>query len=381
MRILCVPNHGALSRGGRRLVNRHTGRFLVDVARATGRLVVAQPLVEVPEGDIVSDFDLLEHPELHSSARPWRLGSPRTRIASYLRAAPWILREVLAADFLYLFQPGRVPTLFALAARLLRRPYGVYVRGELVGREIDFVLRGAAFTIAVNEGLRAVAAKSCADTALARPMMDLCIEDVLDARPQRREGPWKLLFVGRVERPKGVDELIEACAQLAERGLDFHLDIVGGAPGSAAGVGGEIDRLRQKAEGCGLGARVKFHGMVSDRERLTAFYRAADLFVFPTRWEGFARVLYEAMANGLPVVTTFVGGIPAVVRDGENGVRIEVRDPADIATKVSALLADLPLRVRLAAEGAKTVREALGPARRPHAELLIAKLREHGMMP
>lgn len=381
MKLLFVPNHAVLERGGRRLVNQHTGRFLVELATSVERLVVAQPLVDMLEGDGLSDFDLVAYPQLHSAARSWRLDSAGSRIASYLQAIPWIVRQVRQADFVYLFLPGRLPMLFAIAAWLWGRPYAAYVRGELEGRGIRFVLGRAAFVIAANEGLRDVARRFCADTSLIRPMMDLRAEDVIERQEQRRAAPWRLLFVGRVERRKGVDDLLEAAPLLARGGLDFRLDVVGGAPASAMQDGGELSRLQRKAAELGISDRVTFHGMVSEAARLSQFYRQADLFVFPTHWEGFARVLYEAMANGLPVLTTFVGGIPSVIRDGENGVRIEVQDPGDIAAKVSAVLADPELRERLAAGGTRTVRRVLGPERRPHAELLAEKLRERWGLP
>lgn len=376
MKVLFVPNHSVLSRHGRRLVNRHTGKFLVELAREVDRLVIVQPLVEFSEGEVLSDFDLMSHPELHPSARSWPLGSSWTRLIAYLRAIPWALREVWASDFVYLFLPGRLPSLFGFAARLLRRPYGVYVRGEFKGCDVESLLGGAVFTIAANEGLFDQATQICKNTELIRPMMDLSVSDVLERRPQRRAGPWRLLFVGRVERRKGVDDLVEAAALLDEAGLDFVLDIVGGGPADETGDGGELGRIRREVADLGLGNRIVFHGMVSEKDSLAAFYRSADLFVFPTHWEGFARVLYEAMANGLPVVTTFVGGIPSVVRDGENGIRIKVHDPADLAAKVLALLEDPGLRIVLAENGARTVRRVLGPERRPHAEAVVMRLRE-----
>ena len=381
MRLLFVPNHTVLERGARRLVNQHTGRFLVDLSKDVDSVVVAEPLVSVPEGDVLSDFDLTEYPELIAAAQPWRLGSTWSRAASYLRALGWIFREVQRADLVYLFLPGRIPTLFGMAARIMRRPFAVYLRGEIEGGEVRFLLKRALFVISVNEGLGDVARRYCADTSLARPMMSLQASDVIAKRSQRGAGPWRLLFVGRVERRKGVEDLLEAASLLLQSGLDFTLDIVGGAPSTPMEDGGELVRLSRKAVDLGLSGRVAFRGMVSESQRLSEFYRQADLFVFPTHWEGFARVLYEAMANGLPVLTTFVGGIPSVIRDGENGVRIEVRDPGDIAAKVSAVLADQELRERLAEAGARTVQAVLGPGRRPHSELLVSKLRERWSLP
>ena len=75
---------------------------------------------------------------------------------------------------------------------------------------------------------------------------------------------------------------------------------------------------------------------------------AADIFVLPSLSEGFPMVILEAMASGLPIVTTKVGGLPEIVLDGENGFIARPEDPEEIARKVQLLLEDNDLRARMA---------------------------------
>jgi glycosyltransferase involved in cell wall biosynthesis len=91
-------------------------------------------------------------------------------------------------------------------------------------------------------------------------------------------------------------------------------------------------------------------------EEVMRHYRAHDLLVFPSTYEGFGMVVVEAMSQGLPVVATPVGCTPELVRDGETGALVPRRDPAGLASALRRLLADAPLRRRLGAAAAAAVR-------------------------
>jgi glycosyltransferase involved in cell wall biosynthesis len=108
--------------------------------------------------------------------------------------------------------------------------------------------------------------------------------------------------------------------------------------------------FKRLAEQLGVGDRVIFAGARSD---LPTIYPAADAFVFPTLYETFALVCLEAMASGLPVLASPVGGIEDYLRDGENGLHIQ-RDAADIAAKLDRLLSDRELYARLRNAGIAT---------------------------
>ena len=120
------------------------------------------------------------------------------------------------------------------------------------------------------------------------------------------------------------------------------------------GVGADVAApFKRLAEQLGVSDRVIFAGARSD---LPTIYPAADAFVLPTLYETFALVCLEAMASGLPVLASPVGGIEDYLRDGENGLHIQ-RDPKEIAAKLDQLLNDRELHARLREAGIATAKK------------------------
>jgi glycosyltransferase involved in cell wall biosynthesis len=371
MKILCVDNGAIVAKGSARLVNRPSAQFYLGLAERMRGVTLAQAVVEGVEGDTLGNYDLAGAPCLRISGLAWRSG-PAARALNTVRALPFVMRRVLEADALYLFAPGRLPALFARAASLLGRPYGVYLRGEPAAREDRATLGGARFVIVANEGMRREAERHCRDVALVKPMIDFGTEDVVRGRAARRAPPWRVLFVGRIEGRKGVGELIEAMGRLRERGVAFELRLVGGSTDAA-----ELDALRARGARAGLEPGV-FYGVARDPQTLADCYRWADVLVLPTHTEGFARVLWEAMVFGVPVLTTFVGGIPSVLTDDVNAIRLPLKDPAALADRIQHALEDADLRERIAAAGTELILETLLSRRESHVELAERKLRALG---
>jgi glycosyltransferase involved in cell wall biosynthesis len=144
-------------------------------------------------------------------------------------------------------------------------------------------------------------------------------------------GPsFKLLFVGQLIPMKGVDVLLHALETLAPR-LKFSLQLVYQNTQMESAY-------RELAARIGLADRVEFLGLKSAAE-LAELYRAADLFILPSRGEALPCVINEAMMCGLPVVATRVGGI--VDQVGPHGYLVEPDDPAALAATISRALADI----------------------------------------
>jgi len=150
-----------------------------------------------------------------------------------------------------------------------------------------------------------------------------------------------LLAVGRIEPLKGFDILIRALAQMT---LDepVSLLVVGGDERASA----EFERLRAVAHEVGVTNRVHFVGSVP-HDRLPGYYNAADVVCVPSFYESFGLVALEAMASGVPVVASRVGGLVATVRDGRTGYLVPWRCPEPFAEKLDLLLRNEPLRQSL----------------------------------
>ena len=115
-----------------------------------------------------------------------------------------------------------------------------------------------------------------------------------------------------------------------------------------------MDEVRKLAESLGLAGEVHFLGQ---RRDVPDLLNAMDIFVLPSYSEGLSLALLEAMAAGLPVIATAVGGLPEVVTDGDNGLLIPPRDAAALAGALERLLADPALAQRLGANAREHVRE------------------------
>jgi len=155
------------------------------------------------------------------------------------------------------------------------------------------------------------------------------------------EGP-VLVFAGRLGPQKAVSVLLAALADVE----CVSLVVAGDGPERAA--------LERRAAELGLDGRVRFLGSVP-RETVLRLFRAADASVLPSAWENFPHTVVEALAVGCPVIATSVGGVPEVVRDGENGLLVAPNDAAALAVAIERFFTDASLRERLAAAAPASV--------------------------
>lgn len=185
------------------------------------------------------------------------------------------------------------------------------------------------------------------------PGVDLATFRPLDRVEARRKigygsGPL-LLFVGRLERLKGVEIAIRALALLSDRSNpDLRLLVLG--EDSRDGDESEEERLKAIANELGIRDRVDFLGSVAHHE-LPYFYSAADACVMPSYSESFGLVGLEAQACGCPVVASDVPGLRSVVRDHVSGYLIDGHDPATYAERLGRLLADPQLAQQMGRRG------------------------------
>jgi sugar transferase (PEP-CTERM/EpsH1 system associated) len=150
--------------------------------------------------------------------------------------------------------------------------------------------------------------------------------------------------VGRLQPVKGTSYLLEAWSRLASDHPDAILLLVGGGSQQAA-----LERMSRRL---GISERVRFLG---DRADVPDLLRGMDVFVLPSLWEGMPNAALEAMAVGLPVVATAVGGTPEVVVDGVTGLLVPPGDPDALAQSIARLLCDPDLRYKMGQAGRERV--------------------------
>ncbi|HEY1567453.1 MAG TPA: glycosyltransferase [Solirubrobacteraceae bacterium] len=229
------------------------------------------------------------------------------------------------------FFMGRSATLATAADRLLRIPT------HFEPAQAGPALFNSAYTLraARAAGVRLGAAE------IIHPGIAAAHLDPLAERPWG----WRMVYVGRIDRGKGIDTAVAALAHLPE---EARLDIHGKGDATHA------RELMAQAHRLGVGGRVRV-GPFRSGSALRAAYETADVVVFPVRWqEPWGLVPLEAMGLGRPVVSTASGGTAEFVRDEENALVIAPDDPVGLAAAVERLAADPGLRRTLCAGGRVT---------------------------
>jgi glycosyltransferase involved in cell wall biosynthesis len=166
-----------------------------------------------------------------------------------------------------------------------------------------------------------------------------------------------LLFIARFIPAKGLTDVIRACAILRDEGRAFELLCLGDGE-ARAGAEAETERLR-------LGERVRFFGYVPEAET-PEFYAGSTMLVFPTyHYEGFPMVIFKSIAAGLPVVTTRIRAAADYLREPENCLWVEPRNPRMLAEKIARLLDQPGLSAAMRGHNTELARQFTAPSVAP----------------
>ena len=234
-----------------------------------------------------------------------------------------------------------------LAAEMAGIPFSFTLHGPDIFYEphrwrLDVKIKRAAFVACISHYARAQAMNLSRRADWDKLAIVHCGVD--PGRYARADGAGKqLLFVGRLAAVKGVPLLLEA---LAHTHSEAHLTLIGDGP--------ERADLEAEAARLGLSDRVTFAGYKSQDEVALALGEA-DIFVLPSFAEGVPVVLMEAMATGLPVVATAVGGVTELVQDGVSGVIVPPGDVKALVRALDGLFADPKMGAAMGKNGALKV--------------------------
>ena len=180
------------------------------------------------------------------------------------------------------------------------------------------------------------------DTGLFSPRTDSAV-DSCEGRPIR------LLSSARLVDKKGFKYLISACKNLQQQGIDFNCVIAGDGP--------LLNQLEYQIQQLQLGDRVTLTGRPLLQEEIPGFMHSGDIYCLPCVWaedgdvDGLPQMLMEAMACGVPVVSTRLVGIPDLVVDGETGLLAKPNDIEDLTHKLRRLIEDRQLHSRFSEQG------------------------------
>ncbi len=167
--------------------------------------------------------------------------------------------------------------------------------------------------------------------------------------------PFHIRSAGRLVEKKGFKYLIEACKVLVERGVKIDC-LIGGSGPDEQELRGVIGRL-------GLEGVVELTGKAVSQEEISEFMRGGDVYCLPCVWasdndvDGLPQMLMEAMACGLPAISTRLVGIPDLVIDGETGLLVEPNNVSELADAIERLMGDPGLASKMAQQGRRLVHD------------------------
>ena len=306
-------------------------------------LVLTSRFRDQPAEEVVADVRIVRVPVIRRRADR----STPPEMLTFLASASWTaIREIAAwkpdATIAFFGIPsGPIALLLKLTAGV---PYVVSLRGgdvpgfqpydlalfhKLLGPVIRLLWRKAVATVANSAGLQSLGHKFAPELPIGVIPNGVNVATFHPAAEKTTShGPVRLLFVGRVVFQKGLDVLFRALAALPTE-LDWELEIIGDGDARPA--------LTLEAAQLGIAPRLTFSGW-QDRAVIAERYRAADLFVFPSRDEGMPNVVLEAMASGLPIVATAIAGSEELVREGENGHLVPTENAPALTDALARLI-------------------------------------------
>ncbi|HYL77040.1 MAG TPA: glycosyltransferase family 4 protein [Bryobacteraceae bacterium] len=171
--------------------------------------------------------------------------------------------------------------------------------------------------------------------------------EVFSQRPFRASPePLEILCVGRLAPVKAQHVLVDAVALLVKNGRNVRLHLVGGGP--------DRQSLEERVATLGMRSQVVVHGFTPE-DRLNDLYRSTDVFASASFAEGLPGVLMEAMSMEIPCVSTWITGVPELIRDGIDGLLVPPGDPGALASAIERLIEHPDLRQRIGQSGRQRI--------------------------
>lgn len=233
---------------------------------------------------------------------------------------------------------------FVQIAKLLKKKIIIHLHcgtqiDDIWNYRYDYLFKSANIVLVLSESLKKIVQKHV-NVSNILTLYNPCPKPKLSMKILNQK---KILFSGTLYKGKGYADLIRAFAEIAPKHPDWILSIAGN---------GEIEEGKQLATRLGISSQVEFLGWIKGDTKQQAF-QEASVFCLPSYAEGFPMAVLDAWAYGLPVITTPVGGIPDIAKDGDNMLLFTPGDVKTLATKLDCLINNEVLRKHIAAESIK----------------------------
>lgn len=355
MKILLIVNNVFYEKRGSLFTFRAIGEF-------GSRLIELGHDVEMLQTKLKKDEEFHDYDLSKSLIKTTALKRYKSKLFTYFFVYFVAIWRVWRSDFVYIFYPTNYHYL-AFVSMVFGKEYALNIRGEqnVRSRLSRILYRHAKFVFTVSPGFTSLVNESGGRGITQRPGISFNYNDIVSKKNLTFPEVFKILYLGRLDIEKGLIELIEAARVLVDRGIvSFNITIVGD--------GYHESHVKERMHELNLGNFINFYGPENDLERLKNLYKSADLFVLPTYHEGFPRTLYEAMIFGVPVLTTFVGGIPFLLKNEVHAIRIEPKSVDSLVEKLVYAFNNYNGLIEIVRNAEVLVRGIFDPERRSHAD-------------
>lgn len=343
----------------------YIGVFLEELAVNAGELVLFAHEEPNPEGQ---GYDMaLTHPQIRLvnmgiKTPAWdRVLKPSRhieRISRELEQCDHVLLRAPSplAPYISRFLKGKVPCSFLLVGdydegvKHLNQPFfrkwAIILLLRKNQRDLSKAIRGQ--KILVNSAAIKNRYQDLAHEITVVNTSSIHLKDFYQRNDTCQTETIKLVFTGRFDFAKGLKELFQAWIALRKQGRKLELHLAGWEDYPDKPVQNALLKIAGDA---GVEKFVHFHGKLKVGDELNAMYRTGDIYVLPSYFEGFPRSIWEAMANGLPVITCPVGGIPHILNNDEHALLVPPKDSAALQAAIVRIIEDETLRKRLISSG------------------------------
>lgn len=365
MKILLIDNAGLVGRGNCFYCVEGTGKFAAELVELGADVTMFGQKVVM--GSSVSVYDIEGHGI--KTAGLWRRTN---KIWNYMRLYANAVKYVLWSDFVYIFYPNSFRYL-AFICSMFGKAYGLYIRGGdgLEDKVSKKIYNRAAVVLTVSKLFSDIVNKATRSdiSETIRPMLSYDDRDIMRVREYVNKDKYELLFLCRIEKQKGLLELLEAMRRMKQKGeTRMHLIV--------AGDGEFLIKAKDECKKMALDDDVVFLGGVYDNTVKADLYKTADLYILPTYYnEGFPRTLYEAMIFGTPVITTLMAGIPALMKGDENCKALKPHSVESIEEALTYAMNNYEKMGMLAENATEMVANIVDHNRPTHARQLYDKIK------